>query len=167
MYGLRQYRHLLLGYQFLLRTDHAALTYLRRTPEPVGQSARYLDKLAEYDFELQHRPGAQHQNADALSRRPCERTLDAPPCNQCKSVVASTEDTSGEQVRALQAGPSPGSSTRKARQLKDQDDIVDPQGQSLLSKELLCEHQNDDPVIRKVISWLQTTDMAPTDQFRS
>jgi len=72
MYGLRQYRHLLLGYHFLLRTDHAALTYLRRTPEPVGQSARYLDKLAEYDFELQHRPGAQHQNADALSRRPCE-----------------------------------------------------------------------------------------------
>ena len=31
MYGLRQYRHLLLGYPFLLRTDHAALTYLRWT----------------------------------------------------------------------------------------------------------------------------------------
>jgi len=26
MYGLRQYRHLLLGHQFMLRTDHAALT---------------------------------------------------------------------------------------------------------------------------------------------
>jgi len=36
MYGLRQYRHLLLGHQFTLRTDHAALTYLLRTPDPVG-----------------------------------------------------------------------------------------------------------------------------------
>jgi len=56
MYRLRQYRHLLLGHHFTFRTDHAALTYLLRTPDPVGQSARYLDKLAEYQFEVVHRP---------------------------------------------------------------------------------------------------------------
>ena len=45
MFGLYQYRHLLLGRKFELRTDHAALTHLRRTPDPVGQSARYLLSL--------------------------------------------------------------------------------------------------------------------------
>ena len=78
MYGLHQYRHLLLGHQFMLRTDHAALTYLLRTPNPVGQSARYLDKLAEFQFEVVHRPGLQHANADALSRRPCDQDPEAP-----------------------------------------------------------------------------------------
>ena len=88
MYGLRQYRHLLLGHRFLLRTDHAALTYLLRTPEPVGQSARYLDKLAEYDFELQHRPGAQHQNADVSVDQRRQRAASAV---QCQHVLLATK----------------------------------------------------------------------------
>ena len=105
MYGLRQYRHLLLGHQFTLRTDHAALTYLLRTPDPVGQSARYLDKLAEYQFEVVHRPGLQHANADTLSRRPCDREPDAPPCRQCKydmSALEVAEDVPTDE-KAVQA----------------------------------------------------------------
>jgi len=106
MYGLRQYRHLLLGHQFTLRTDHAALTYLLRTPDPVGQSARYLDKLAEFQFKVVHRPGLQHANADALSCRPCDRDPDALPCRQCKydmSALEVAEDaqTDDEAVQAL------------------------------------------------------------------
>jgi len=46
MYGLKQYRHFLPCHHFVLRTDHAALTFLLKTPDPVGQSARYLDRLA-------------------------------------------------------------------------------------------------------------------------
>jgi hypothetical protein len=33
--------------------------------------------LASYHFTIQHRPGRQHNNADGLSRRPCE------PYNYC------------------------------------------------------------------------------------
>jgi len=83
MYGLKQYRHFLLGYPFVLRTDHAAMTFLMKTPDPVGQSARYLDRLAEYKFEVVHRPGEQHRNADVFSRRPCARDPDGPQCRQC------------------------------------------------------------------------------------
>ena len=53
----------------------------------------------------------------------------------------------------------------RQRKTKDKDPAKDgsgdPRGQSLLSKELLRDHQNDDSVIRKVVSWLQTTAMAP------
>ena len=65
-----------------LRTDHSALLYLRRSPELIGQQARWLDFLENFDLELEHRSGSRQANADSLSRRPCARTG---PCKQCKT----------------------------------------------------------------------------------
>ena len=62
------YRQYLLGRKFLLRSDHAALQWLRRTPQLIGQQARWLSIVEEYDFEILHRPGTAHNNADAMSR---------------------------------------------------------------------------------------------------
>jgi hypothetical protein len=77
----KAFRQYILGRRFRLRTDHAALTWLQRTKEPIGQNARWLEQLGEYDFEIVHRPGTKHANADALSRHPCPvRT----PCSACK-----------------------------------------------------------------------------------
>uniref|UniRef100_A0A3Q3NHK6 Gypsy retrotransposon integrase-like protein 1 n=1 Tax=Mastacembelus armatus TaxID=205130 RepID=A0A3Q3NHK6_9TELE len=69
--AVRHFRPYLLGTKFLLRTDHASLTWLLNFRQPEGQVARWLEILQEYDFEIQHRPGRRHTNADALSRRPC------------------------------------------------------------------------------------------------
>jgi len=63
----------LLGRQFVVRTDHSALQWLRSTPEPIGQQARWCETLEEFDFQIVHRPGRLHGNADALSRRPCRQ----------------------------------------------------------------------------------------------
>jgi len=68
---MRYFRQYLLGRQFRVRTDHAALTWLRRLREPIGQQARWLEVMEEFDFVIEHRPGSKHKNADALSRRPC------------------------------------------------------------------------------------------------
>ena len=121
----------------------------------MGQSARYLDKLAEYDFELQHRPGAQHQNADALSRRPCERGSETPSCHQCRAVSARSA-----------GGEVPVDRKRRRRVNKTSapadDGLVDPQGKSLLSKDMLRERQEEDHVVGLVIKWLKGPDTAPT-----
>jgi len=66
-------RQYLLGRQFLIRTDHSALQWLRTTPEPMGQQACWCEILEEFDFQIVHRPGVKHGNADALSRRPCRQ----------------------------------------------------------------------------------------------
>ena len=71
VYFLKYFKQYLLGRKFVVRTDHAPLTWLRKTPDPIGQQARWLEQLEEFDFEVMHRPGAKHNNADALSRRPC------------------------------------------------------------------------------------------------
>lgn len=43
----------------------------RHTPDPIGQQARWLDQMEEFNFAIKHRPGVQNSNADALSRHPC------------------------------------------------------------------------------------------------
>ena len=34
-----------------------------------------MEQIEEYDFNIIHRPGWQHGNADALSRRPCRQCV--------------------------------------------------------------------------------------------
>ena len=53
-----------------VRTDHNALKWLQSFKEPKGQVARWLETLARYDYMIEHRPGKNHQNVDALSRNP-------------------------------------------------------------------------------------------------
>ena len=70
VYGLTTYKQYLLGRHFMIISDHAALQWLRRTPEPMAQLARWLVFIEQFDFELLHRPGIRHGNADGLSRKP-------------------------------------------------------------------------------------------------
>lgn len=73
VYYMKAFKQYLLGKPFIVRTDHAALTWLQKTPIPIGQQARWLNILGEFDYKVIHRAGKSHQNADALSRRPCRQ----------------------------------------------------------------------------------------------
>jgi transposase InsO family protein len=73
VFYVKHFKQYLLGRSFLVRTDHSALQWLRHTPEPIGQQARWLEILEEFTFAVQHRPGRLHINADALSRIPCRQ----------------------------------------------------------------------------------------------
>ena len=62
------FRQYLLGRTFTLCTDHSSLRWLRNFKQREGQLARWLEKLEEFSFTVQHRPGRKHNNADSLSR---------------------------------------------------------------------------------------------------
>ncbi|KAJ8346760.1 hypothetical protein SKAU_G00281610 [Synaphobranchus kaupii] len=68
------FRQYLLGRPSIVRTDHSSLRWLTKMKEPEGQLARWLERLGEYNFEIIHRPGHLHSNADSLSRRPCRQS---------------------------------------------------------------------------------------------
>jgi len=74
IFGLKRFRQYLIGREFVIRTDHSALQWLRRTPEPIAQAGRWLAIMEEFNFVVQHRAGSKHQNADALSRYPVHST---------------------------------------------------------------------------------------------
>jgi len=75
---LKRFRQYLIGRKFVIRTDHSALQWFRRTPEPIAQAGRWLAIMEEFQFEVQHRSGAKRQNADALSRYPTDVAQDEP-----------------------------------------------------------------------------------------
>jgi len=70
---LQHFRPYLLGASFTIRMDHGALSWIHRFKEPVGQIARWLQKLQEFEFTFIHRHGIRHKNADAMSRIPCKQ----------------------------------------------------------------------------------------------
>ena len=84
---IEHFRPYLLGNHFTLRTDHNSLRWLQNFRHPEGQLARWLEKLQEYNFSIEHRPGRRHGNADALSRL---------PCTQCGRDGELSEETSGD-----------------------------------------------------------------------
>ena len=66
----RRFRHYLLGQIFTIVTDHSALQWLHNFKDPDGITARWLQKLAPFDYEVRHRPGKSIGHADGLSRIP-------------------------------------------------------------------------------------------------
>ena len=73
---LQHFRHYLLGAKVILRTDHHSLKWLRTFKSPEGILARWVETLAEFDLEIEHRPGCLHSNVDGVSR---------PFCKQCEA----------------------------------------------------------------------------------
>lgn len=80
--SLKYFHHYLYGRHIIVRTDHGALRWLLSFKSPEGQMARWFEVLASYDFEVQHRAGRSHNNADALSRRPCV----GQECSHCNRI---------------------------------------------------------------------------------
>lgn len=79
--ALGHFHQYLYGRSFKVRSDHAALKWILNLKAPEGQLARWLEKLQQYDFTVEHRPGKLHGNADGLSRRPCGGS-----CSYCEKV---------------------------------------------------------------------------------
>jgi len=82
--------------EFLIRSDHAALQWLKKFRNLDGKLARWVERLESYSYVLEFRKGSQMAHADALSRypyptpelRPCPET-----CPKCSRLEQKEEDT--------------------------------------------------------------------------
>ena len=62
-------RYYLLGREFTLVTDHAPLKWMATAKDTNARVTRWFLALQDYRFKVDHRPGREHANANALSRR--------------------------------------------------------------------------------------------------
>ena len=101
---VKQFRHYLLGRKFRIRTDHASLRWLSRFKDAEGMVGRWITYLSTFDYELEHRKGTLHGNADALSRKvPKQWRLACKQgtCRDCFSSVRDREAPSSDACEAL------------------------------------------------------------------
>ena len=68
VYGMKQFRHYLLGHAFKLITDHAPLQWLS-AQTMKGLFCLWSLAIQEYDFAIVYRKGSLNTVADAMSRR--------------------------------------------------------------------------------------------------
>ena len=98
---ITQFRHYLLGKEFLLRTDCSSLRWIMSFKSPTDQMARWLEVLSQYNFKIEHRSGKKHVNADSLSRIPCDpeecqcydrnTIIEDLPCEGCETCLKKHE----------------------------------------------------------------------------
>ena len=74
--GVKKFHKYLYGREFKLQTDHRPLQTIfgRKTGAPTLAAARlqcWSLKLSAYCYEIKHRKGSEHSNADAMPRLPC------------------------------------------------------------------------------------------------
>lgn len=72
VWAAKHFRPYLFGRRFTLYTDHQPLTYALNLKTPNSRLVKWRLQLAEFDFDIKHRPGKQNAVADALSRIPVE-----------------------------------------------------------------------------------------------
>jgi hypothetical protein len=69
--------------KFLIRTNHRALTWIKTLNPTSGKLARWLYTVqAESHFEVEHREGKSHLNADALSKAVASHLISRPSLEQ-------------------------------------------------------------------------------------
>ncbi|XP_023721191.1 uncharacterized protein LOC111871977 [Cryptotermes secundus] len=112
---LEHFHKYLYGQQFNLRTDHSAFTWLMSFKNLEGQTARWIQRLQEYNFTSEHRQGWRRNNADALSRRVCKEQF-----AHCDKFETRADV---KQIRAIGTLPAAGWDpvTLRDEQLKDPD----------------------------------------------
>ena len=160
----RQFRHYLLGQEFLVRTDHSSLAWLFRFRDIQGQLGRWLEELSQYHMIIQHRSGDKHSNADGLSRIPHSLT-------ECNCYVA------GKELSSLPCGGCPYCSRLHEQWAKFENDVdyvvplalrsltLDDGSLPLVEGYTVAElrvMQKGDPNINVVMKWLEDK-VDPTD----
>ncbi|GBN71321.1 Retrovirus-related Pol polyprotein from transposon 297 [Araneus ventricosus] len=125
--SIEHFHHYLYGQKFLLRTHHASLKWLLKLKEPEGQIARWIQTLQEYDFEIQHRKGKSHGNADAFSRRPCRENCRH--CSKAEKKFGIETDTSVKVLTTASVDPWSSCEIQKAQ-------LEDPTIKPILEKKL-------------------------------
>ena len=83
VWGIKEFHTYLYGVKFTVVTDHVALKWLMNISEPNGRLARWSIYLQAYDFQIVHRQGSRHCNADAISR----------PVLSCRTVMENDKNT--------------------------------------------------------------------------
>ncbi|KAL8442641.1 hypothetical protein Emag_006301 [Eimeria magna] len=79
IWALQTFRHYIDTIEVCTHTDHASLEYIRHNSSQCRRLKRWALRLQEFRFKVIHRPGAQQEHVDCLSRAPLPPTATQRP----------------------------------------------------------------------------------------
>ena len=100
-WALEHFEPYIYGKKFLVRTDIAALSLLKTTKNLRGSMTRWLERIMEFmPFDIEHRQGKLHSNADGLSRIPwnSEKKKEEIPLTDCSDIVSAKAPSAPKNV---------------------------------------------------------------------
>ena len=169
---VKQFRHYLLWRKFKIRTDHSSLCWLMNFKDAEGMVARWIVQLSCYDFDIEHRKGVNHGNADGLSRKEikvrhkCRRDT-CPQCPQKQANMVNVitrlktaKANSTRQENSAQAEiPLPVETEESAgadESLNENQGSLNTNWLDGWDDEKIVSLQNSDPNINQVIQFMET-----------
>lgn len=160
IFAIDQFKFFLTGRKFLVRTDNSALSWLKNQKDPKGILMRWLRILSTYEFDIQHRAGIKHGNADALSR-----ASHAPELSLQESKDLLADD---DQILAIGSDHNFYSSENESDPEIETDDNNAPNEEEfdipeIVDSPTLSEQQHKDEILSKVITWVKNQ-TKPTGQ---
>ena len=171
---MHQFRHYLLGRQFILRTDHSSLRSLFEFKNPQGQLARWIESLSQYSFTIQYRPGTKHINADTLSRKPsltaesCQHLTDEDHnCIQCQEWKTQWSDFREkiDDVQNLTKCDKP--LIRNLKESETENQNLDVPWLSKYSTNQMSIFQKEDPDFKHLHDWFDCNKIPDRDECAS
>lgn len=109
VWAVREFKHYVGLSTFTIVTDHRPLLGLRKLNidnDPTGRRGRWILELDPFNWDIIHKDGSRHLNADALSRRPANPT--DPMIDVVNVVESGVEDCIGHVDELLPpVSPSP------------------------------------------------------------
>ncbi len=122
-WALDHFEPYIYGQKLTIRTDNSALSWLKTTASTRGPQARWLERITEFmPFDIQHRYGRLHSNADGLSRIPWRNVTES-SANMDGSVYAvQTPDLGYEHNFTL--GPLSGWSAKDIIDAQQADSVI-------------------------------------------
>ncbi|XP_076863392.1 zinc finger protein 800a isoform X1 [Brachyhypopomus gauderio] len=175
VWAVREFRHYIGLAPFTIVTDHRPLLSLRRMAidnDPTGRRGRWILELEPYNWEIAHKDGQRHLNADALSRRPDRECPSSSKSNNMNSVLV---------VNTIQATPSDprtqGTPTNKETSTSSKDwtaathERGDPESLTLLlglahDATGIRASQEADKEIQVALEWVQNAQKPPKARLR-
>ena len=156
IFAIDTYKFFLTGRKFLVRTDNSALSWLKNQKDPKGILMRWLRILSTYEFDIQHRAGTKHGNADALSRaahapflspRETEEVLADDQILLLGEAMEDDGQESEDEYDSLsdsEIGVDP--------RVPTQDEFPIPQE---IHQQTLADKQQSDPLLSKIRQWVK------------
>lgn len=96
-----KFKDYLWGAKVTIVTDNNPLVHLQ-TARLGAVEQRWVQQLANYDYQIQYRPGREHTNADVLSRYPTtEAETSAPVTPPEEQLLVAAVEAPGAQVEAV------------------------------------------------------------------